>query len=103
MKLCLNEPISSDAGCAIVPCGDKCAIGVVVKGLVDPVAETEKLIKKKALAEKACKKLEEAMMKPIYTEKVPEAIRLADQAKVDAYRGDIQAIEKAIQMYAAMM
>ena len=62
-------------GCAIVTVSDKCSAHLMLKGIIDPIKEVEKLGKKQDSLKTSLEKLKKSMLIKDYEKKVPEDIR----------------------------
>jgi len=87
---------SPPSGCAIVTVNDKITAHLVLKGLVDPAKEIEKLNKKKAALLQTVEKLLKASQVPDYATKVPEDVRNANKEKVEQSEIEIARVGDAI-------
>jgi valyl-tRNA synthetase len=96
-------PSPPKSGCAIVTVSDKCSAHLVLKGLIDPGKEVEKLTKKRSLLESQVDKLTKAAQAEGYTTKVPEDVRLANSEKVVQSTAEIARLGEAMQALKAMM
>ena len=84
-------------GCAIVTVNDKVSAHLMLKGLIDPAKEVEKLNKKKAALQQSVEKLKKAMEIKDYTTKVPEDVRKANEEKLDASSLEIVRLTEAVK------
>ena len=89
-------------GCAIVTVSDKCSAHLVLKGLIDPEKEVEKLKKKVAFLEGSHEKLKAAAKADGYEVKVPAEIREANSKKMEEARTEIQRLADAIDALKAI-
>jgi len=87
---------SPPSGCAIVTVNDKITAHLVLKGLVDPAKEIEKLTKKRALLQQTMEKLLKAVKVPDYLTKVPEDVRKANQEKIEQSEVEIARLGDAM-------
>merc|ERR1712013_562654 len=87
---------SPPSGCAIVTVNDKITAHLVLKGLVDPVKEIEKLTKKRMVLQQTLEKLLKAVKVPDYLTKVPEDIRKANQEKIEQSEVEIARLGDAM-------
>ena len=69
-------------GCAILTVSDKLSAHLLLKGLIEPAKEVEKLEKKKTALATTIEKLKKAAAVADYTAKVPEEVRAANQEKL---------------------
>jgi len=89
----VNNP---PTGCAIVTVNDVITAHLVLKGLIDPSKEVEKLTKKKAALQQSVEKLEKATQVPDYSTKVPEDVRKSNKEKIDHSKVEIARLVDAI-------
>merc|ERR1712212_116237 len=87
---------SPPSGCAIVTVNDKITAHLVLKGLVDPGKEIEKLTKKRAVLQQTMEKLLKAVKVPDYLTKVPEDVRNANQEKIEQSEVEIARLGDAM-------
>ena len=104
---------SPPQGCAIVTVNDKISAHLMLKGLIDPSKEVEKLNKKKAALQQTVEKLKKAMevkgedfppkitsihlLFSDYMSKVPEDVRTANKEKLDTSSLEIERLNEAIK------
>jgi len=93
---------SPPSGCAIVTVNDKITAHLVLKGLVDPAKEIEKLTKKRTVLQQTMEKLQKAAKVPDYLTKVPEDIRKANQEKVEQSEIEIARLGDAMAALASI-
>lgn len=91
-KLHLNQSIP--LGTAVGTVGNRCEVHVLVKGLVDPVQEINRLQTKREGVEKFVQQTKETIEK--HTDKVPEHVRLANCNKLTSLRDELVTIDTAI-------
>jgi len=91
-KLHLNQSIP--LGTAVGTVGNRCEVHVLVKGLVDPVQEINRLQTKREGVEKFVQQTKETIEK--HTDKVPEHVRLANCNKLSSLRDELVTIDTAI-------
>jgi len=84
------------SGCAIVTVNDKVCAHLMLKGLIDPAKEVEKLNKKKAALQQTVEKLQKAMEVADYATKVPEEVRTANTEKLETSRLEIERLCEAV-------
>ena len=89
-------------GCAIVTVSDKCSAHLMLKGIIDPVKEVEKLGKKQDLLKTQLEKLKKSMLIKDYEKKVPEDIRNANSEKVSQTETEIDRLDEAMAFLKAM-
>lgn len=70
---------------------------LLLKGLIDPVKEVEKLTKKKAALHQAVEKLKKAMEIKDYESKVPEDVRKANKEKLETSSLEIERLTEAVK------
>lgn len=61
---------TSPEGCTIITVSDKCEVHLLLKGLIDPAKEIQKIHKKLEFLQTTKQKLEQAMNVPNYSTKV---------------------------------
>ena len=83
-------------GCAIVTVSDKVAAHLMLKGIIDPEKEIEKLDKKKTQLHKNYEKLIKETQVPGYEQKVPENIRMANAEKCQQTKKEIERLVDAV-------
>lgn len=88
-----NEPPS---GCAILTVTDKLQVHLLLKGLIDPKKELEKLCKRKEQLEDIIEKTRQAMQVPDYDAKVPLDVQNNNKEKMLNSEGELQRIIDAI-------
>merc|ERR1712106_900015 len=93
---------SPPSGCAIVTVNDKITVHLVLKGLVDPAKEIEKLTKKRAALRQTVEKLVKAAKVPDYMTKVPEDVRKANQEKVEQSEMEVARLADAMAALATI-
>ena len=89
-------------GCAIVTVSDKCSAHLMLKGIIDPVKEVEKLGKKQDQLKNQLEKLKKSMLIKDYEKKVPEDIRNANSEKVSQTETEIDRLDEAMAFLKAM-
>jgi len=89
-------------GCAIVTVNDKISAHLVLKGLIDPAKEMEKLGKKRAALEQTVGKLKKAVQVADYETKVPEDVRRANKEKLDTSEVEIVRLAEAVAALASI-
>ena len=72
----------------------------MLKGLIDPTKEVEKLNKKKSALQQTVDKLKKAMEVKDYDSKVPEDVRNANKEKLDTSSLEIEKLCEAIKTLA---
>jgi len=93
---------SPPTGCAIVTVNDKITAHLVLKGLIDPAKEIEKLKKKRSALQLAVEKLQKAATVPDYLVKVPEDVRTANSEKIDGSIMEVARLGDAITALASI-
>jgi len=89
-------------GCAIVTVSDKCSAHLMLKGIIDPIKEVEKLGKKQDSLKTSLEKLKKSMLIKDYEKKVPEDIRQANGEKVSQTETEIVRLTEAMTFLKAM-
>uniref|UniRef100_A0A0A9XL90 Valine--tRNA ligase n=2 Tax=Lygus hesperus TaxID=30085 RepID=A0A0A9XL90_LYGHE len=89
-------------GSAILPISDKCEVFLVLKGMIDPLKEIQKLEKKKEFLVQSISKLETAMSSKDYEAKVPEEIRFVNQEKLVQNKGELDKLAEALEVLAKL-
>ncbi|XP_071449682.1 valine--tRNA ligase isoform X1 [Hetaerina americana] len=90
----------STSGCAILTVSGECEVHLLLKGLVDPTKEREKLSKKREKLDQQVSRLVSATNAPDYESKVPEEVRAANDEKLSQLRGELARLniaEEALQ------
>ncbi|XP_016841335.1 valine--tRNA ligase isoform X2 [Nasonia vitripennis] len=95
----LEEP---PVGCAILTISDKLQVHLLLKGLIDPVKELEKLKKKEEQLAATIKKLQQAMSSADYSIKVPAEVQEADKTKLLTSEGEVQRLVEAMESLKTM-
>jgi len=90
------------AGCAILTVTGHCEVHLLLKGLIDPEKEKDKLQKKKDQLEQSIKTLEKAMSAADYGSKVPFEVQTANVEKKALAEDEIQRIIAALQLLSTM-
>ncbi|XP_043252604.1 valine--tRNA ligase isoform X2 [Colletes gigas] len=83
-------------GCAIITVTDKVQVHLLLKGLIDPNKELEKLGKKEEQLIDVIKRLKQAMEVPDYNVKVPLDVQNSNKEKLLNSEGELQRIADAI-------
>lgn len=89
-------------GCAIVTVSDKCAAHLMLKGIIEPTKEVEKLVKKQNLLQSQLEKLMKSMTIEGYEDKVPQQIRLANSEKMNQTKTEIVRLTDAMAALKSM-
>ncbi len=89
-------------GCAIVTVSDKCSAHLMLKGIIDPLKEVEKLAKKQAQMQSSLEKLKKSMEIKDYDKKVPEDVRKANTEKLGQLQTEIVRLSDAMTFLKAM-
>jgi len=89
-------------GCAILTVSDKLSAHLLLKGLIEPAKEVEKLEKKKTALATTIEKLKKAAAVADYTAKVPEEVRAANQEKLAGSEVEVVRLGEAILALQAM-
>ncbi|XP_043285479.1 valine--tRNA ligase isoform X2 [Venturia canescens] len=85
------------SGCAIITVTDKLQVHLVLKGLIDPVKELEKLSKKEDLLAGVIEKLKQAMSTDDYATKVPLDVQTSNKEKLENSEGELERLTEAMQ------
>lgn len=85
------------SGCAIITVTDKLQVHLVLKGLIDPVKELEKLGKKEDLLGGVIDKLKQAMAANDYATKVPVDVQTSNKEKLEISEGELERLTEAMQ------
>merc|ERR1712106_841806 len=93
----VNVGQTPPSGCAIVTINDKVSAHLVLRGLIDPVKEVEKLEKKRIALLSTIEKLEKAASVADYESKVPEEVRKANKEKLSGSQSEVLHLAEAIQ------
>merc|ERR1711892_1004399 len=93
---------SPPSGCAIVTVNDKITAHLVLKGLIDPAKEIEKLTKKRSALQQTVEKLQKAALVPDYLTKVPEDVRTANKEKLDVSQMEVARLADAMAALASI-
>eukprot|EP01114_Cavostelium_apophysatum_P004351 TRINITY_DN1456_c0_g1_i1.p1 TRINITY_DN1456_c0_g1~~TRINITY_DN1456_c0_g1_i1.p1 ORF type:complete len:1062 (+),score=371.97 TRINITY_DN1456_c0_g1_i1:313-3498(+) len=94
----LVNSTETPAGCAVEIVNETCQVYMLIKGLVDIAAETEKLEKKKAKTLGDHERLLKQTTGPHY-HKLPENLREENTKKLQAYLTEVELANKAIENY----
>nr|XP_003700613.1 PREDICTED: valine--tRNA ligase isoform X1 [Megachile rotundata] len=89
-------------GCAIITVTDKVQVHLLLKGLIDPKKELEKLCKKEEQLLDIINKTKQAMEVPDYNIKVPLDVQNSNKEKLLNSEGELQRITDAIAALRAM-
>jgi len=92
---------SAPTGCAISTIGN-CEAHLLLKGLVDPEKEKERLAKKVAVLEQSLGKLQVSMSLPDYDVKVPADVRQANSEKVVDINLELTRLQESISTLSLM-
>jgi len=90
------------SGCAVDLVNHLVEVHLVLKGLVDPTGEIQKLRKKVVEAQKQIEVLQKRMSVPNYDTKVPENVRLSNSEKLNASKTEIDNLNAAILKFEAL-
>lgn len=89
--------VDPPTGCAILTISDKCEVHLLLKGLIDPEKEIQKLLKKEQGLEQTKAKLTKAMAAGDYEIKVPEEIRVNEKKKLEQTEGELVRLQIAME------
>ncbi|CAK9815121.1 Valine--tRNA ligase [Anthophora plagiata] len=90
------------AGCAIITITDKVQVHLLLKGLIDPKKEIEKLSKKQEQLVDTIRKTKQAMEVPDYDVKVPLDVQNSNKEKLINSEGELQRIVDALSALQVM-
>ncbi|XP_014227475.1 valine--tRNA ligase isoform X2 [Trichogramma pretiosum] len=90
------------AGCTIITVSDKLQIHLLLKGLIDPVKELEKLQKKETSLKSTIEKLKKDMASADYTTKRPVEVQKADAEKLTNSEGEMKILIEAMETLKTM-
>eukprot|EP01025_Chloroclados_australasicus_P060277 TRINITY_DN771_c5_g1_i1.p1 TRINITY_DN771_c5_g1~~TRINITY_DN771_c5_g1_i1.p1 ORF type:complete len:1316 (-),score=198.99 TRINITY_DN771_c5_g1_i1:331-4227(-) len=96
-KINVNE--NSDEipkGCGVAVVDDACTLYLMLKGILDPVKELEKLAKRLENSQKQMDQLQKRMAEGGYQEKTPEELKMADTEKLQKIATEIGTIEEVM-------
>ncbi|XP_067001148.2 valine--tRNA ligase isoform X2 [Anabrus simplex] len=93
---------SPPPGCAILTISDKCEVHLLLKGLIEPAKELEKLQKKKEFLTQQLNKLQQLMSSTDYETKVPEEVRQTNAEKLTQTTGELDRLCSAMTALKAM-
>merc|ERR1712203_159566 len=90
LAYCQNVKVTENppSGCAILTVSDKVSVHLMLKGLIDPGKEVDKL--------------EKAALVKDYTSKVPEDVRKANEEKLEGSEAEVVRLAEAVQALKAM-
>lgn len=89
-------------GCAIVTVSDKCAAHLMLKGIIDPLKEVEKVGKKQEVLKTSLDKMKKSMEIKDYEKKVPKEVQEANAEKVAQMETEIVRLNEAMAFLKAM-
>lgn len=92
----LAEGAAVPAGCAVTTVSDTCQAYLMLKGVVDPAKETERLSLKQEKLEAQVSKLKAAMCTSDYATKVPTEVQVVNLDKVHQIEGELARIAESI-------
>lgn len=84
-------------GCTIITVSDKCEVHLLLKGLIDPAKEIQKIEKKIEFLINTKTKLDQAMAIPEYTTKVPEDVQKTNTDKLTQTITELERLQVAMQ------
>jgi len=104
LAYCQNVKVTENppSGCAILTVSDKVSVHLMLKGLIDPGKEVEKLEKKRTALLSQIDKLKKAALVKDYTSKVPEDVRKANEEKLEGSEAEVVRLAEAVQALKAM-
>ncbi|XP_015600775.1 valine--tRNA ligase isoform X2 [Cephus cinctus] len=89
-------------GCVILTISDKVLVHLLLKGLVDPEKELEKLEKKNEYLVGTINKLKQAMVASDYSIKVPADVQASNQEKLVNSEGELERLCEAMEALRTM-
>jgi valyl-tRNA synthetase len=92
----LSVSDAAPTGCGVTVINEAVTIYLLLRGVVDPAAEIQKLTKKIALVEKQIADLEKKMNMAGYETKVPESVQKDHVEKMDKLKSEIGSTTDAI-------
>lgn len=92
----LEEGAAVPAGCAMTTVSDSCQVYLMLKGVVDPAKEIERMTQKEEKLQSQLSKLKAAMAASDYTTKVPLEVQTANLEKVRQTEGELTRIVESI-------
>lgn len=87
----------SPEGCTIITVSDKCEVHLLLKGLIDPSKEIQKIQKKLEFLQSTQKKLEQAMNVSDYVSKVPADVQQSNSEKLAQTNTELAQSEIALE------
>ncbi|XP_034943323.1 valine--tRNA ligase isoform X2 [Chelonus insularis] len=94
---------AAPVGCAILTITDKVQVHLLLKGLIDPQKELEKLSKKEEQLVGVIQKLKQSMATDDYASKVPIDVQKSNTEKLKNSEGELQCLTEAIQSLRLMI
>lgn len=85
------------SGCAILTVSDKVQVHLLLKGLIDPQKELERLKKKEEQLKEAVQRLEQSMSATDYSTKVPEEVQKMNDEKLFNNKGELSQLCEAME------
>lgn len=93
----LTEGAAVPVGCAVTTISDTCQAYLMLKGVVDPAKEMERLSQKQEKLEAQLSKLKAAMSAADYLTKVPAEVQATNSDKVRQSEGELERIAETIR------
>ncbi|KAK0180207.1 hypothetical protein PV327_005873 [Microctonus hyperodae] len=90
-------------GCAIITITDKVQVHLLLKGLIDPVKELEKLGKKEEQLSATIQRLKQSMAASDYSTKVPTEVQTSNTEKLFNTEGELESLTQAISALRLML
>ncbi|ENN71029.1 hypothetical protein YQE_12428, partial [Dendroctonus ponderosae] len=87
---------ASPEGCTIITVSDKCEVHLLLKGLIDPVKEIQKIQTKLDFLQSTKKKLEQAMNIENYATKVPPEVQQSNLEKLSETTIELERLDAAL-------
>lgn len=90
-------------GCAIITVTDKLQVHLMLKGLIDPIKELEKLGKKEDSLVAVIEKLKQSMAAADYSTKVPVDVQTSNKEKLENSEGELERLTEAMSALKVML
>lgn len=94
-KTPVNQP--SPDGCTIITVSDKCEVHLLLKGLIEPAKEIQKIHKKLEFLQSTRQKLEQSMNVPNYSTKVPKEVQDSNNEKLSETNAELAKLQAALE------
>ena len=99
----LAADAAAPASCGVKICDENTSVYLLLKGILDPELELQKLEKKIADLLGKQETLSKKMAVPSYVEKTPAKVQEGDKASLDKLKGEQAAAETAMAGFKAMI